>query len=273
MAVADFPDLVVNGESVPRKLVAAEAQNHTAPRDRPGLAWQQAANAVAVRTLLLQEARRRGLSPDPAEIGPGRYETDEEALIRALLDDAVAVVPPTEAEIHAEWARDPGRHRSPPLWEVSHILIACDPTDPSGRAAARLRAAVLAADAVADPRGFSRLAAAHSECGSRSSGGALGQLGPGDTLPEFEAALRRLAEGEVTAEPVLTRHGWHVIRMDAVADGAPLPFHAVRGRIAEAMEKAAWARAARAFLAGLVAEADISGAALGPMEQPAQRGA
>ena len=47
--------------------------------------------------------------------------------------------------------------------------------------------------------------------------------GPGDTVPEFEAALRPLAEGAATPDPGLTRHGWHVIGMDAVARGAPYP--------------------------------------------------
>jgi peptidyl-prolyl cis-trans isomerase C len=145
---------------------------------------------------------------------------------------------------------------------VSHILIACDPRDAAAKAAARARATDLAARALADPRGFARLAAEHSDCGSKSAGGALGQLGPGDTVPEFEAALRRLAEGDITPAPVLTRHGWHVIRMDAMAEGAILPYAAVRGRIAAALEKAGWARAARDVVAGLVARAEITGADL-----------
>lgn len=109
-------------------------------------------------------------------------------------------------------------------------------------------------------RGFPRLAAAESDCGSRKNGGALGQLGPGDAEPDFEEALRGMAEGEIGPEPTLTRHGWHVIRLDAMEPGRPLPFETVRPHIAEAMEKAAWVRAARAFLAGLVAKAEIEGA-------------
>jgi peptidyl-prolyl cis-trans isomerase C len=258
-----FPDLVVNGETVPHALVAAEVQNHTAPKGKPGIAWRKAANAVAIRTLLLQEARARGIAAAPAEVAPGRFETEEEALVRGLLDAAVAVERPSDEEVRAEWARDPARFRAPPLWEVSHILLACDPRDEAARDALRPRAADLAAQAIANPVSFPRLARDHSDCGSKASGGALGQLGPGDTVPEFEAALRRLGDGEITAGPVLTRHGWHVIRMDARAEGAVLPFEAVRGRIAEAMEKVAWTRAARAFVDGLVARAEIAGADLG----------
>ena len=56
-----FPDLIVNGEAVPHAVIAAETQNHEAPTGKPGIAWRKAANAVALRTLLLQEARRQGL--------------------------------------------------------------------------------------------------------------------------------------------------------------------------------------------------------------------
>ncbi|MEO4043422.1 peptidylprolyl isomerase [Hoeflea sp. CAU 1731] len=265
---ADNPaPLVVNGVTVPAKVVAAEAQNHAAPKNQPEIAWRKAANAVAMRTLLLQEARRRGIRPVPAEVGQGRFETEEEALIRSLLEVAVEVSPPTEDEIRAEWSRDPERFRAPPLWEVSHILCACDPPNENERNTAFKRATSLAARVEGDPQGFARLASAHSDCGSKTSGGALGQLGPGDTAPEFEAALREMKEGEITSEPVLTRHGWHVIRMDAIAEGAALPFETVRSKIADAMEKTAWARNAREFALRLVASAQISGAELGNRTQ------
>lgn len=259
MTAALFPDLIVNGEIVPHAQVAAEAQNHDAPKGKPGIAWRKAANAVAIRTLLLQEARRRDLVADPSEIAPGRFETEEEALIRGLLDAALHPAPPTLEQIRAEYDRDPARFRSPPLWEVSHILCATG-TTPADEAQARARA--LTADVLARPRSFAAVARRESDCGSAANGGALGQLGPGDTVPEFEAALRGLSEGEITSDPVFSRHGWHVIRMDAVAPGRVLPFEAVRDRISEALEKRDWTIAARDFANQLVAEANISGADL-----------
>ena len=262
MSNALFPDVIVNGEPVPQAVIAAETQHHDAPKGKPGIAWRKAANAVAMRTLLLQEARRRGLTPDAQEIGPGRFETEEEALVRGLLDHAISVGEPSQDAIRAEYDRDPTRFRAPPLWEVSHILIACDPRNETARTQAEARARDLARQALAAPNRFARLASESSDCGSRAAGGVLGQLGPGDTVPEFEAALRKLADGEITATPVLTRHGWHVIRMDALATGAVLPFETVKPRIAEALEKTEWARAAKALVASLVASAEITGADL-----------
>jgi peptidyl-prolyl cis-trans isomerase C len=264
MNIALFPDVIVNGETIPQAAIAAEAQNHAAPKDKPGIAWRKAAQALAVRALLLQEARARGLEPDPEELSPGRVETEDEALIRALLDEALTIAPVTEEAIRAEWARDPGRYRSAPLWDVSHILCACDPRDEAESAMAGARAKSILSRLDGDANGFAS-AARESDCGSKAAGGHLGQLGPGDTVPEFEAALRGLAEGGMTPAPVLSRHGWHIIRLNATAQGQVLPYDTVRPKIAQALEKAAWARASRDFIEALAKTATITGASLAPI--------
>lgn len=260
MTASLLPPLVVNGETVPREAIAAEAQNHPAPEGKPGFAWRKAANALAVRTLLLQEASRRGLEPEPAEVGANRFETDEEALIRQLLETVLELDSPTAQAVRSEWERDPSRFRTPPLWEVSHILVACESHDEARRTKARARARELAARVRDNPHDFSRIAAAESDCNSRATGGKLGQVVPGETSSEFEAALRQLSEGEITTEPVPTRHGWHIIRMDAVDEGAVLPFEAARKKISDAMEKARWVCKARSYVQQLVNSAEISGA-------------
>ena len=254
-----FSDVTVNGEEIPISTIAAEAQNHAAPKGKPGLAWRAAARALVIRSLLLQEAARRGLEPDPAEVGPGKFETDEESLIRQVMEAEISPPPPSEEDLRAAWASNPGRFTSPPLWEASHILIAADPEDIAACARALKTAQALADEARRPGARFAQLAAGNSACDSKNNGGALGQLGPNDTVPEFEAELERLREGGVSAVPVKTRFGYHVIRMDAVAPGRPLPFDAVRGPLAEALEKAAWIREARAFTDRLVAEAKVTG--------------
>lgn len=258
------PDVIVNGETIPAAAIASEAQNHAAPRGKPGIAWRKAAQALTIRALLLQEARRRGLVPDPMELAPGRTETEDEALIRALLDQSITLPPITEEAMRAEWMKDPSRFRSAPLWDVSHILCACDPRDEAESAAALARARAILARLGDDARGFAA-AAGQSDCGSRAAGGHLGQIGPGDTVPEFEAALRALPEGGMTPDPVQSRHGWHIIRLNATAPGQVLPFETLRPRLAEALEKMAWARASQAFVAALARQSVISGASLDPI--------
>jgi peptidyl-prolyl cis-trans isomerase C len=254
-----FPDITVNGEAISAAAIAAEAQNHAAPKGKPGLAWKSAARALAIRALLLQQAAKRGLKADPQEVGPGKFETEEEALIRAVMEAEIVPEAPSEEKLRDIWGAEPGKYRSPPLWEVSHILIAADPTDGAGCAKALKSAEALTAEAQKPGVRFAQLAASHSACDSKQNGGALGQLSPGDTVPEFEAALLRLNEGGVTPEPVHTRFGYHVIRMDAVAPGKALPFETVRPMLAEALEKSAWVRAARDYTNQLVASAEITG--------------
>jgi len=163
--------------------------------------------------------------------------------------------------VRAEWSRDPDRFRSAPLWDVSHILCACDPRDAAESAMAEARAKAMLARLDGDAKGFA-LAARESDCGSKAAGGHLGQLGPGDTVPEFETALRDLSEGATTPAPVLSRHGWHIIRLNAIAPGQVLPYEAVRPKIAQALEKAGWARASRDFIEALAKGAEITGASL-----------
>ena len=57
-------DIRINGASIPQAAILAEAQNH--PAATPDAALSAAAEALAVRELLLQEARRTGERLRPA---------------------------------------------------------------------------------------------------------------------------------------------------------------------------------------------------------------
>lgn len=59
---------------------------------------------------------------------------------------------------------------------------------------------------------FTELARQYSEDASANSGGDLGWVNPGDTVPQFEQAMNLLAPGEVS-EPVRTPFGYHIIQV------------------------------------------------------------
>lgn len=254
-----LPPVTVNGVTLDPALVAAEAQNHPAPKGKPGAAWKAAARALAIRELLLQETRLRGITPVPAEIAPGQWETEDEAAIRGLLDQALQIAPVDDAALQAIYDSQPDRFRAPALFEAAHILFAAAPDDAQAMARAQDRAAGVLTELAQDPRRFADLAAGHSDCSSKTAGGLLGQLSSGDTVPEFEAALLQMEVGQITPVPVQTRYGLHVIRLDARTHGAILPFRSILPRLREAQEKAAWIRASQAFVAALAARAEITG--------------
>lgn len=249
----------VNGVVIDTQAIGAEAQNHPAPKGKPGWAWKAAARALVVRELLLQEARARQIAPSPAEIEEGLWETDDEALIRQLLDEAIQPSAIDEDALRAIYDAHPERFHGPSLFEAAHILFAAAPGDTQARTQAKARAEVVLAGLRREPRRFAELAAEHSACSSRTSGGMLGQVASGDTVAEFEAALCTMEEGAFCDAPVETRYGFHLIRLDARAHGAVLPYEAVAGELRQAQEKAGWVRASRAYVDSLLAQAEVTG--------------
>ena len=255
-----LPPVIVNGVTLDPGRIAAEAQNHPAPKGKPGAAWKAAARALAIRELLLQQARAAGITPEPAEIAPGQWETEDEAAIRQLLDQKVTPAPADETALRAAYEAHPDRFRAPSLFEAAHILFPAAPEDSAARDLARQAAESVLKELTAQPRRFAELAAQHSACSSKANGGMLGQLASGDTVPEFEAVLAQMPEGDLAL--CESRYGIHIIRLDARARGEVLPFDAVRPQLQEAHEKAAWLRASRDFVDALVRDADITGITL-----------
>ncbi|MDB6181312.1 peptidylprolyl isomerase [Paracoccus fistulariae] len=254
-----LPPIIVNGVTLDPARIAAEAQNHPAPKGKPGAAWKAAARALAIRELLLQEVARRDLDATPAEIAPGQWETEDEARIAALLDAAITPEPADEGQLRALYDAHPDRFRAPSLYEAAHILLPVAPDDPKARAEAEDTARSLIADLKTAPQKFAAMAEEYSACSSKNAGGVLGQLSSGDTVPEFEAALSRMQEDSIADQPVRSRYGLHVVRLDAMVRGEVLPFDTVLPRLREAHDKAAWLRACHAFIAGLIRKAKIIG--------------
>jgi peptidyl-prolyl cis-trans isomerase C len=256
----------VNGVVIPHHVISHEAQNH--PARTPIAAWTAATRALAVRELLLQEARARGIKAAPLTDADGRRETDEEALIRILVETCVKPPSPDEATCRRHYEQNTARFRSPDIYECSHILIAARRHQVAAFAAARERAEAIRARLGDDPSAFAKLAAAHSDCPSRTCGGNLGQVTPGMTTPEFERALGNLQAGE-TSSPVATRYGFHIIHLARRIRGDVLPLSVALPKIASYLAVCSNRLAVAQFIALLAARAELIGVEL-PMPNPGQ---
>ena len=250
----------VNGVVIPRAAIAQETQHH--PATRPLDAMRAATAALVVRELLLQEARRLNLAAEPASDEEGRRETEEEALVRGLVEREVQTPAADEEACRRFFAQNRARFRTPDLHEARHILLPANKPDSAERAAA-----ILARLAVA-PGEFAALAAAHSACPSGQTGGNLGQLGPGQTVPEFEAALARLTPGTIHPEPVESRFGLHIVALDRRIPGRELPFEMVQERIAAWLEEKVRRTAIRQYVEILAGRAEIEGIDLAAAGSP-----
>ena len=250
----------VNGVAIPRDAIVREMQHH--PATKPIAAWQQAANALVVRELLLQRAEQLGLSPAPIADADGRRETDDEALIRGVVEHEVTVPEPDDATCRRYYAQNRARFRAADIYEASHILFAALPSDREAYAQARADAAAVLATLQENPESFAALAQAYSRCPSAAQGGNLGQLTKGQTTPDFERALLALAPGELCPEPVETRYGVHIIQLGRKHEGRELPYEAVAERIADYLRESVRRRANAQYIARLVSAAQITGLAL-----------
>ena len=259
------PNVVsVNGVVVARAAIAREAQNHPAPK--PIIAWQAAARALVLRELMLQEARRLELTAEPATDPQGRRETADEALIRALAEREVTVPEADAASCRRYYEQNRRRFRSADIFEASHILFAAPAHDREKFAQAQRDAATVLAELEQHPERFAELARAHSACPSGQQDGNLGQITSGQTTPEFEQALVKLALGGLTEAPVATRYGLHIIRLDRRHEGRELPFEIVAERIAAYLTERTRRTATAQYIARLVSRAAITGIELAGAE-------
>jgi len=256
-ASAPPPVISVNGTVIPRAAITREIQYHPAPS--PLASWQKAAEALVLRELLLQEVRRHPVAATALVDERGRRETEEEAEIRALIEREVRVPEPTEEELRRYYGANQAKFRSVEIVEVRHILIAARASDAAAFSAARAKAEALAAELSANPEAFGDLARIHSDCASASEGGYLGQLSPGETTPEFAAAVADLTDRETTRDPIETRYGFHLIRLDRRIPGEIQPFEAVASRIGAYLTERARRTATAQYLAWLVSSARITG--------------
>jgi peptidyl-prolyl cis-trans isomerase C len=247
----------VNGVAIARDAIHREMQHH--PASKPIAAWHQAARALVIRELLLQRARHLDIVPDPISDEASRRETDDEALMRAVIEREVTVPEPDDETCRRYYAQNRARFRSSDIYEVSHILFAALPENHEASAQARADAAAVLTILQESPERFAALAKAYSRCPSAEQGGNLGQITEGQTTPEFERALISLSPGELCADPVATRYGFHIIRLERKHDGRALPYEAVSERIADYLRESVRRRADAQYVARLVSAATIEG--------------
>jgi len=209
---------------------------------------QSAAERLVIRELLRQRAERLEIAAD---------DNLDEA-IDTLLDREVATPSPDEDACRRYFDANPERFCSPTTVELRHILLPAAPDDMEAREREAAHAEELLRVLRDHPNRFSELAKVHSACPSREHGGDLGQIGRGQTVPEFEAAVLRLPEG-LAQRPVESRYGFHIVEILARAEGEALPFDAVRERIADYLREQSWRRAVAQYIARLAEGAEIQG--------------
>ena len=252
-----FGEVRVNGVEIGPEAIAQEIQHHPAPDAET--AWTEAARALAVRELLLQEARSLGLEAEPESDETGRCETEDDALVRLLLEREVKPVEPGEEECRRFYDSHRERLRTPDLFDAAHILIEPESDDEAGWAAAEQLAGNLVRQVGDDAAAFASAARSFSACASAQQDGSLGQVRRGELVPSIQQALEALRDGETRGQPVRSRFGWHVLRLQRRLPGRTLSFEIARDKIADTLEARSWSIEAARYVAALAANGSVEG--------------
>ncbi|QEL55669.1 peptidylprolyl isomerase [Chromobacterium paludis] len=177
-------------------MMEAQGQNIT-PQAR-----DQIKDQLVTAEVLRQEAVKKGMDKSP-EFTAELANMQAMALANHLIKDFEKANPISDADLKAEYDKLVASVPETKQYHARHILVKTE---------AEAKSII---DALKKGKSFDKLAKEKSmDPGSKGNGGDLGWQEAGTFVAPFSEAMTKLAKGEVTAKPVKTEYGWHVIKLD-----------------------------------------------------------
>ncbi len=196
--------VVVNGVTIPAARIEAMNKELTA-QGQPDTAERQSAvkEELINREILAQAAAKRGLDKNP-DVAAQMDMARQAVLVRALFENEVKANPVSDADLQKQYEQFKSQMGTNE-YKVSHILV--DKEDD----------AKSIIDQLAKGGDFAKLAKEKSkDPGSKDNGGDLDWGPSARYVKPFADAVTTQAKGKVSAAPVKTDFGYHVIRVDDV---------------------------------------------------------
>ena len=170
----------------------------------------------------------------------------------------------TDQDLQAYYDQHRDEYRVPEQVKVSHILIKTPLPAPGAKedekavADARAKAEDILKQLKAGGD-FAKLAEKYSDDpGSAKSGGELGWIGRGRTVPEFEKAAFSLGKGQ-TSDLVKSSYGFHIIHIEDKQQAHLKTLAEVKSEIEEKVKQQKTARATEAAANALLSQARTAG--------------
>lgn len=254
------PGIEINGVKITPDEIDAEVQYH--PAKNLFLSKYEAMRALVIRELLLQRASELGLCHrDEAVKKP-------DSVIESLLLQEITVPEADPETCRHYYDNNKSHFFTSPLYEVSHILYMAPPDEAKARAEALFKAHTALAQLKSSPHLFEAIAREESACSSAKEGGRLGQITRGQTMPAFETALFAMKAGDISAEPVVSEVGYHIIKVHQWIQGQQLPFETVAEWIAKQLYEKSWRHAFHHYIQLLTGRCKISGFRFEDVQNP-----
>jgi len=170
----------------------------------------------------------------------------------------------TDQDLQSYYDQHRDEYRVPEQVKVSHILIKIPLPAPGAKedekaiADARAKAEGVLKELKAGGD-FAKLAEKYSDDpGSAKSGGELGWIGRGRTVPEFEKAAFSLGKGQ-TSDLVKSSYGFHIIRVEDKQEAHLKSLAEVKGEIEDKVKEQKTVRATEAAANALLSQARTDG--------------
>ena len=166
--------------------------------------------------LLLLDAQRN-LYEAEAAFRAELAKLKETLLINFAAEKAVSSANVTEEEVRKYYDENGEKLMQGESVNASHILVADEET--ANSILAKIKAGEVS---------FEDAAREHSTCPSKDQGGALGDFGKGQMVPEFDKAVFEMNVGEISEAPVKTQFGYHIIKLNSKTEAKKIGYSEVR---------------------------------------------
>ena len=225
---ADAVIATVNGETITQRQFQDYIDQRTQGQggNLPEEARQQLAQELINVTLLAQKAREDGLHEKPdvaARLANVQATTLAQAAVQQFGEGETDSI--SDEDVQSFYDQQFGSTGGGKEFKARHILVSEE---------AKAQDLILE---LGDGADFAKLAEDNSEGPSASKGGDLGWFSPDAMVPPFAEAVQSMEVGSVTAEPVQTRFGWHVIKLEDVREASPPSLEEVRPQIVNAIAR------------------------------------
>ncbi|MBN2963730.1 peptidylprolyl isomerase [Sulfurospirillum sp. T05] len=243
----------VNGEEVTDQDIATLMQampNQVSFQTLPQEAQQQVIGQAIERKLLTAQAKKEGIEKDPAYLEALAQVKNEIALevwMKKIYDTTTV----SEAKMKEFYTQNSDKFITPPRVKARHILVRDEAT------AKAIIAELKDLKGAALNEKFSALAKEKSTDGSAQGGGDLGWFAAGQMVKPFSDAAFALKAGELSATPVKTQFGYHVVLTEEKKASENVGFEEAKGQIANALKMEAFRDAVSAKAKGLRQAADV----------------
>jgi peptidyl-prolyl cis-trans isomerase C len=218
--------LTVNGTAITDKDVDKLLRTQQGQSKAPVAQLRaQITTELVVRQVLLDEAKRQKMDVDVNFI-----EKVEDLRQRLLMEQVVADYlsnnPITDVEEKAEYDRQKkvlGGADTTPQYQLRQIVVK---TEQEGR---ELIARAQKGEA------FAKLAEVSIDESGKANGGMVGWVFPSDLFPTLSAVVVNLQKGAVSAAPIQSNAGWHVVKLEDTRPFKIPSFDESRAQIKQAL--------------------------------------